>query len=181
MTHLLHICTCRRAMNAYLALAFTASYYLLLLPLFTLARWTFIIVAPLYFALQFVLLPILHLGRFSLHVVLLPLTLLAKLETIYIYVGVASVIGIMAGCLLHVSTRVLRTMFGLHVDSTWPKSPPVRSAADYRAERRRRGKRVPAAVPKKFEPLELPREGRTLRQRSLWSQPILEEDDSESC
>ncbi|KAK7531280.1 uncharacterized protein J3D65DRAFT_637124 [Phyllosticta citribraziliensis] len=168
-------------MNAYLTPVFTASYYLLLLPLLTLVRWTLIIVAPLYFALQFVLLPILHLGRFSLHVVLLPLTLLAKLETVYIYVGVASVIGILAGCMLHVSTRVLKSMFGL--ENTCTKSPLVRSAADYRAERRRRRKRVPVAVPKPVEPLELhvPRENRMSKQRSLWSQPILEEDDSESC
>ncbi|KAL1392276.1 hypothetical protein HDK64DRAFT_70104 [Phyllosticta capitalensis] len=166
-------------MNAYLALILTASYYLVCLPLFTLFRWTFILVAPLYFALQFVLLPLVYLGRFSLQAALLPLTLLAKLETIYIYVGVASVIGIIAGCALHVSTRVLKSMFGL--DNTCSKSPHVRSAADYRAERRRRRKRIPVAVPKAVEPLELPRESRMSKQRSLWSQPILEEDDSESC
>lgn len=67
-------------MNAYLALILTASYYLVCLPLFTLFRWTLILVAPLYFALQFVLLPLVYLGRFSLQAALLPLTLLAKLE-----------------------------------------------------------------------------------------------------
>lgn len=57
--------------------------------------------------------PILHLGNYIISGLLLPLRLIAKFETLYIYLGVAAVIGLITGSLLHLSSVVLVSVLNL--------------------------------------------------------------------
>jgi len=65
---------------------------------------------------------------------LLPLRLLVKFETLYIYLGVAAVIGLITGSILHVSSSVLVSLF----DLTPGPEEAGRSAASVRAARERK-------------------------------------------
>ncbi|KAL2217166.1 hypothetical protein M432DRAFT_641224 [Thermoascus aurantiacus ATCC 26904] len=57
------------------------------------------------------LMPFLHMGRYVLHFSLLPFRVLAKFESLYIFFGVAVLIGIAAGLILHlISTFILRVL-----------------------------------------------------------------------
>jgi hypothetical protein len=94
------------------------SYYLLL-PISTLLGWLLVALAP-----------VLHLGGYLFSACLLPLRVLAKLEvflsilflvdsfanilqTLYIYLGVAAVIGLITGSILHLSSTLLVSLFKL--------------------------------------------------------------------
>jgi len=67
----------------------------------------------LFRALLVLLAPVLHLGSYVFTGFMLPLRLLAKFETLYIYLGVAAVIGVITGSLLHILSTVLISMFGV--------------------------------------------------------------------
>jgi len=85
----------------------------------------------LFNVLLILLAPVLHLGSYVFTGFMLPLRLLAKFETLYIYLGVAAVIGIITGSLLHISSTVLVSMFDL---ATVPEETG-RAAASVRAAR----------------------------------------------
>lgn len=100
--------------------AITTFFYYLLLPAATLLRWLFIALAPLF-----------HLGTFIASGFLMPLSLLAKFETLYIYLGVAAVVGLVTGSILHISSTILVSLFNL----TPTPEERGRSAASVRAAR----------------------------------------------
>jgi len=77
-------------------------FYYLLLPVTTLFGWLLLALAPL-----------LHLGSYVFSGFLMPLSLLAKFETLYIYLGVAAVVGLITGSILHLSSTILITLFNL--------------------------------------------------------------------
>ncbi|KAH8821694.1 hypothetical protein F5884DRAFT_768739 [Xylogone sp. PMI_703] len=61
--------------------------------------------------------PVLHLVHYVLSALFLPTRFLGKFETIYIYLGVAAVIGLLAGFLLHITSSILTSLFNLNSPS----------------------------------------------------------------
>ncbi|KAN0103060.1 hypothetical protein V8E51_011373 [Hyaloscypha variabilis] len=90
-----------------------------------------IVLITIYNGIVIALAPALHLGHYLLSGLLLPLTLLAKFETLYIYLGVAAVIGLLTGSILHMSSSLLVSIFNL----TPTPEETGRSAASVRAAR----------------------------------------------
>ncbi|KAK3673649.1 hypothetical protein LTR78_006554 [Recurvomyces mirabilis] len=92
----------------------------------------------LYTPVGWLLQPIIYMGQFLLIVLWTPFRLLAKLETLYIYLGVAAVVGLAIGA-------VMRYLYGslsgvLHLDT-----PPARSAKEYRQAKRREKEKTAAS------------------------------------
>jgi len=75
--------------------------------------------------------PVIYLGSYTLHGLLLPLQFLGKFETLYIYFGVAALIGVLTGSVLHFSSAMLISVLDLKVK---PKETG-RTAASVRAAR----------------------------------------------
>lgn len=105
-----------------------------------------------------------------------PVTLIVRLlacQTLYIYLGIAGLIGCSAGLCLHFAFGFLSTTLNIHDSQPSKALPKQRTAAEYRAARRERkadmGISTPPAVKK----------GSSLRRRGLLSQTIIEEDDSD--
>jgi len=95
-------------------------FYYLLYPVSTLFGWLLIVLSP-----------VLHLGSYIFSGVLFPLRLVVRLETMYIYLGVAAVIGLVAGSILHLASSLLVSLFKL----TPVPEEKGRSAASVRATR----------------------------------------------
>ncbi|KAF2474182.1 uncharacterized protein BDR25DRAFT_119801 [Lindgomyces ingoldianus] len=157
--------------------ALTVLYYVCW-PFIKLVHGISYILSPFWAIAQFVLLPFTHLVHILLNIVLFPfrLQLLERVETIYIYLGIAGLIGCITGAILHLSFNFLSST--LCIDAAAGAKPRLkgRSAAEYRAARRRR----------KFEALDHPstppmamRGGPPYSQRGLASQTIVEEEDSD--
>lgn len=68
------------AMNELAALLLTALYYTFFLPVHTLFRGLALVLSPVYYGLQFVLLPFIYLAHIVWRILVLPFVLLAKLE-----------------------------------------------------------------------------------------------------
>lgn len=115
-------------------------FYYLLLPVTTLLSWVLIALAPL-----------LHLLSYLGSGMLLPFALVAKFEvsrkafggflemtntrqTLYIYIGVAAVIGLVTGGALHLSSTVMVSLFNLSAVT----EEKGRTAASVRAAREQR-------------------------------------------
>lgn len=62
------------------ALLRAVPYYLFILPISAILRALLTILSPLYYALQFVLLPFIYLARFAWRAIVFPFVMLAKLE-----------------------------------------------------------------------------------------------------
>jgi len=97
-------------------------FYYVLLPVVAFFRSLLVVLAPL-----------LHLGNHLLSGLLLPLRLLAKLETLYIYLGVAAVIGLVTGSILHLTSTVLVELFNL-VPTAEDKRRSIASVRDSREQ-----------------------------------------------
>ncbi|KAF2142951.1 uncharacterized protein K452DRAFT_286586 [Aplosporella prunicola CBS 121167] len=164
-------------MNPAVAFLWAVLYYLLVLPVYALLQLLLVAVSPVWHGTRFVLLPFFHLGHFMSQAAMLPFRTLAKLETLYVYLGVAGIVGIIAGCILYFFSSFIQS--ALNLES--PDRPVGRTPAEYRAARQKRKSMQdyndPAVSIGNFKPM---RQSGVLRQRNLLSQTILEEDTSES-
>ncbi|RDW89384.1 hypothetical protein BP6252_01416 [Coleophoma cylindrospora] len=105
-------------------LAVTAAVlYYTFLPLTTLVRWILICLAPL-----------IQLFHYFMAALMFPVHLLARFETLYIYLGIAAVIGLITGSILYFSSTVLISLFNLE---SVPEDKG-RTAASVRAAREQR-------------------------------------------
>ncbi|CAD0090641.1 unnamed protein product [Aureobasidium vineae] len=124
-------------MNPYVSWSLTALYYLIY-PIYFLLAFIALtlktLLSPITSLLLFLLQPLVLFTQLLAYCALVPLRFLQKFETIYIYLGVASITGISCGLLLHFVYSILHS--NLHLAS----EPPVRgpSAKQYRASRRRK-------------------------------------------
>jgi len=121
---------------------------------------------------------------------MLPLKLLARLETLYIYFGIAVVIGLAFGVILHASSSVLVSSFDLSSDpeDRAQTAASVRSAREKRKlqqawqssilESDRSSSRTDAPIDRYVEWLEKDMSQRR-EEQGLLGQTILEEDDSD--
>ncbi|KAF2086963.1 hypothetical protein K490DRAFT_43462 [Saccharata proteae CBS 121410] len=165
-------------MNDYLAILLTILYYVLFLPIYKIAQWIIVVVSPIWFGLHFLLLPFIHLGHFLWQAALLPLNVLAKFETLYVFLGVAGIIGVATGGILYFGIWFLNTALNLQAPE---EEPARRTPATYRAERKRK-KRAMQGFVKAPAPISMSSSGKetlSSRPRDLLSQTILEEDDSD--
>ncbi|RDL35115.1 Uncharacterized protein BP5553_07046 [Venustampulla echinocandica] len=83
----------------------------------TIASISSYLLLPLTFifkSLLIVLAPVIHLGSYFAAAALLPLKLLVKFETLYIYLGVAAIIGLITGSILYLSSSILVMVFDLN-------------------------------------------------------------------
>ncbi len=103
----------------------------------------------------------------------------------YIYLGVATIIGVSAGVILHVSFSVLAGMLNLDAPDA-PVKPRARAAVTHPAKQRKKkpkAPRAPAAVvtepPPYYSLLELGSPITDPNQPGLLGQTILEEEDSD--
>ncbi|TVY81471.1 hypothetical protein LSUE1_G003205 [Lachnellula suecica] len=143
----------------------------------------------LFNALRIALAPVLHLGNYILTGCMLPLKLLAKFETLYIYLGIAAVIGIITGSILHISSTILVSIFNLAAvpEETGRTAASVRAAREQKklegawessvSKGESAGSKKDAST-RNTEWLgsEL---GKRREDQGLLGQTILEEDDSE--
>ncbi|CAK1366473.1 hypothetical protein CB0940_09149 [Cercospora beticola] len=145
---------------------------------------------PIAFTLQ----PILYLGNFLLACLALPFRAIVKLETLYIYLGIAALVGILGGLLV--------SLIASKVTGTFLKPPPIkpqkgRSVKDYREQKQQKKakdqlptllvpptRQVNGVSPQRLSPgslspgyLSLSDSSR--RKAGLLSTAILEEEDSE--
>ncbi|PLB33567.1 uncharacterized protein BDW47DRAFT_91226 [Aspergillus candidus] len=129
--------------------------------------------------------PLLYLGNSILSLILLPLRILAKFESILIYLGVAIVMGIGAGFIVYYSSSTVVNLLGHAMGALWTPSAPPTGPSDSKAlpgHQVRQAGLVNA-------PLFLPRDQwrrrdgkkapRGTRQAGLQASTILEEDSSE--
>ncbi|KAI9881353.1 MAG: hypothetical protein M1830_003360 [Pleopsidium flavum] len=110
---------------------FTVFYYLLL-PIIVILKW-------LLTTLGFIVAPLLHLGHYTLHACLWPLRILAKFETLYIFFGVAALVGAVTGLVLHLSSSFVATTLSLDAVT----EEQGRTVASYRAEKQRAKLSIP--------------------------------------
>lgn len=100
------------------------------------------IASPGFYVLNFILFvlamitaPLLHLGHYSLYACWYVLRVLGKFETLYIFFGIAALVGIVTGTSLHYVSEFITSI--LNLDAS-PEAQRVRTLTSYRAEKRER-------------------------------------------
>ncbi|MCJ1388352.1 hypothetical protein MMC18_001198 [Xylographa bjoerkii] len=138
-------------------------------------------------ALLFVAAPLLHVAHYLIHGVLWPIRQLGKLETLYIYFGVAALVGILTGAILHYSINFIVRSLG--IDRVAQERG--RTLSSYRAEKtERQAKKMRQTLPKvglkplrpdtvlKEEYSDWLKQDKGFGTKGLLSTTILEEEDS---
>ncbi|KAF2208598.1 hypothetical protein CERZMDRAFT_101346 [Cercospora zeae-maydis SCOH1-5] len=143
--------------------------------------------------IAFVLQPLVYLANFLLACLALPFRAIVKLETLYIYLGIAALVGILGGLLGSlITSKVTRTF----LKPSPTKAQKVRSVKDYRQQKQQQKVNdqlptllVPPARPVNGISPQRPSPGSVSpgylslsdgsRRRGLMSTAILEEDDSD--
>ncbi|CAK3833410.1 Hypothetical predicted protein [Lecanosticta acicola] len=148
--------------------------------------WTVVFLFKLlYWPVAFLLQPVFYLGRFMVACLALPYTLAVRLETIYIYLGIAAIVGVLGGLTGRGVYSILRKLLSLDKK---PVATPRRSVKQYREEKRQKKLRdepllasSQTARPLSPGSVSMSDNGarRSRPQRGLLNQIIHEEDDSE--
>ncbi|KAK0285688.1 hypothetical protein LTR35_005028 [Friedmanniomyces endolithicus] len=172
-------------MNIYLAVTITVLWYIgypIAFVLYYAAHAIVFVLRTLYRPVAFLLQPLVYLGHFILACLIAPFALLAKFETLYIYLGIAALVGVAIGL-------AQRYLYGrlsrlLRLDSKPKVSPPARTAKEYREAKRREQAKAEAPLisagsrpPSYLSTPESARNGRS--SRGLLGQTIMEEMESE--
>lgn len=157
-------------------------------------RLVVLLFSPIWIVGSFLVLPFVHLVKGLYHVITLPLTvkwlerievcscfsreamqILNHLQTLYIYLGTAGLVGCMTGAVLYFIFKLLSSALSIDAGSKY-KPPKGRTTAEFRAARREKQDRMLApSLPIPVVVDKMP--GR--RGRGLLSQIIVEEDDSD--
>ncbi|GAB7362393.1 hypothetical protein MBLNU230_g2717t1 [Neophaeotheca triangularis] len=146
--------------------------------LFYLAIVVLTILKLLYRPIAFLSLPLLYLGRFVLACLNAPFQLLAKFETLYIYLGVAALCGLCGGLIVSYMYSMLDNALGLRSEQLVERKPTGRTAKQYRqAKRKEKVKQEPAMLSPGS--LSLSDGFGSGRSHGLLNQTIMEEMDSD--
>ncbi|KAK5121995.1 hypothetical protein LTR85_004567 [Meristemomyces frigidus] len=119
--------------EVYLANTLTVLWYIcwpIVIILYYLAVAVLFIIKLLYRPVGFLLQPLVYFGRFLLACSIAPFQLLAKFETLYIYLGIAAIVGLVVGLVVSYAYGSISSL--LRVDSE-PNPPSVLTAKEYRA------------------------------------------------
>ncbi|EDU40041.1 hypothetical protein PtrSN002B_002399 [Pyrenophora tritici-repentis] len=138
-----------------------------------------ILLLPFYNLTTFILLPFIHLAHAIIAILSTPFRVkwLEQIETLYVFLGTAGLVGCLTGATVFVIFRFLSST--LHLDAPIvPEEPDMgRTAAEYRAARRVRKEQMiddsPSTTPIVLKRVPGP------RRRGLLSQAIIEEEDSD--
>ncbi|EME81843.1 uncharacterized protein MYCFIDRAFT_78728 [Pseudocercospora fijiensis CIRAD86] len=145
------------------------------------------VLKTLYLPIPFLLQPLVHLARFTLAVAALPFQVAARFETLYIYLGVAAIIGLLGGLLV---AAIYSFLYNLFEFETPPEPARLRTAKEYRHDKQKKQKmefEQPSRLsPRLLSPASLPsgygslsdgaRNGNGM---SLFATAIMEEEDSD--
>ncbi|KAF2999204.1 hypothetical protein E8E13_000128 [Curvularia kusanoi] len=158
--------------------ALSKCIYALQFVLLVALRVVLVLLSPIWNVISFLLLPFVHLAKGLFTVVTFPLQVkwLERIETLYIYLGTAGLIGCMTGAVLYFIFNLLSSSLSSHATSN-PKPRRSRTAAEFRTEQReKREERLsdysgPSRVISERTPAS--------KRRDLLSQSIAEEEDSD--
>ncbi|ESZ99433.1 hypothetical protein SBOR_0195 [Sclerotinia borealis F-4128] len=132
--------------------------------------------------LRTTLAPLLHLGNSLISALLLPLRVLAKFETLVIFLGSAILIGLITGSVLHISSGILASLFKL-ASSPEETGRSVTSIRAVQEQKKRSSKpdllkwKVDPSVEKRYSEWLEKDGGRKKDEHGLLAQTIIEEDD----
>ncbi|KAF2272763.1 uncharacterized protein EI97DRAFT_436694 [Westerdykella ornata] len=124
-------------MGAVLSAIATIFYYATF-PIVQVLRLVIFILSPFWTLTKFVLLPVTYAAHGIFAILLFPLRLrlLERLETLYIYVGIAGLIGCLVGVILHVIFNALSSTLAFNGAAEGRRTRPS-TVAEYRAGRQR--------------------------------------------
>ena len=157
-------------------------------------RLVVFLLSPIWIVSSFLVLPFVHLVKGLYHVITLPLTvkwlerievcscfnreamqILNHLQTLYIYLGAAGLVGCMTGAILYFIFKFLSSSLSIDANSK-EKPRKSRTTAEFRVARReKQDQMLAASLPIPVVVDKVP--GR--RGRGLLSQTIVEEEDSD--
>ncbi|KAI7281236.1 hypothetical protein KC345_g4215 [Hortaea werneckii] len=92
----------------------------------------------LYWPVGFLLQPVVYLARFILICLLAPFRLLVKLETLYIYLGTAALVGLTIGLIISLIYGSLSNIIGSNTIPAAAAQSRLRSAKEYRETKKRK-------------------------------------------
>ncbi|KAF2181641.1 hypothetical protein K469DRAFT_670699 [Zopfia rhizophila CBS 207.26] len=157
----------------------TVLYYVFL-PFIKLLYAILFVLSPFWTVTQFLLLPFTHLVQTVLNIVLFPfrLHLLDRVETIYIYLGIAGLIGFFAGAILYFSFNFLSSTLNIDPAGDANARHEGRTTAEYRAARNKKRQESSDAS---STPVVLRRGSGSHGRKGLpvLSQTIMEEEESD--
>ncbi|KAF1850843.1 uncharacterized protein K460DRAFT_273551 [Cucurbitaria berberidis CBS 394.84] len=148
-------------------------------PLSKIIKAIVILLTPFWIVATFLLLPFIHIGHAIINVLSFPFRLqwMERLETIYIYLGTAGLIGCITGAILFTIFKILSSSLNIDATSVPETRDSGPTAAEYRAARRKKKDESmdysPIATPVVLSKVATP------RRRGLLSQAIIEEEDSD--
>ncbi|XPS99228.1 hypothetical protein M3J09_008407 [Ascochyta lentis] len=135
------------------------------------------LISPIWILGRFLLLPFIHLAKALFHIITLPLQVkwLERIETIYIYLGTAGLVGCLTGAILYFIFKFLSS--SLSIDPTSQANPPkARTTAQFSSARREKQLRTLAPAP----PTQLALDRAPgPRRPGLLSQTIVEEEEED--
>ncbi|KAK5133165.1 hypothetical protein LTR08_008101 [Meristemomyces frigidus] len=111
--------------------------------LYYLAIAVLTIVKLLYQPVGFLLQPLVYVGHFILACLIAPFRLLVKFETLYIYLGIAAIVGLVIGLLV---SYVYSSLSGILRLDPKPEQPLSRSAREYREAKQAKKARAEAPL-----------------------------------
>ncbi|KAF1915434.1 hypothetical protein BDU57DRAFT_273201 [Ampelomyces quisqualis] len=150
-------------------------------PAITLLRAAVFLLAPICTLLRFLLLPFIHLAHTVISAVTYPFSVqwLHRIETLYVYLGTAALVGSITGAIIFIVFRFLSS--SLNINSPMvphPRHRP-RTTADFRAARRQKKEEEESLnYSAASTPVVLKRVP-GMRSQGLLSQAIIEEEDSD--
>ncbi|KAH5436307.1 hypothetical protein HBI47_074490 [Parastagonospora nodorum] len=155
------------------------SLFIIVWPITKLFHVILFLLAPIWTLVSFILLPFNHLAQTIYSIVTLPFSVkwLERIETLYVYLGTAALIGGLTGAVIFAIFKFISA--SLNIDSTVvpPPKERVRSAAEFRAaQREKREEKIdfpPAPTPVVLKKMP------GSRRKGLLSQAIMEEEDSD--
>ncbi|KAI7201732.1 hypothetical protein KC343_g6313 [Hortaea werneckii] len=102
------------------------------------ATLTLFLAKLLYWPVGFLLQPVVYLARFILICLLAPFRLLVKLETLYIYLGTAALVGLTVGLIISLIYGSLSNIIGSNTAPAAAAQSRLRSAKEYRETKKRK-------------------------------------------
>ncbi|OSS43667.1 hypothetical protein B5807_11561 [Epicoccum nigrum] len=136
------------------------------------------LLSPFWIVGSFLLLPFTHLAKGLFHVVTFPLQAkwLERIETLYIYLGIAALIGCLAGAVLHFIFNLLSSSIS-NQPTPKPKPRETRTTAEFRSQQR--GKREERLSGHSGPSRVIVARPPASKRSGLLSQSIVEEEDSD--
>ncbi|KAL6706660.1 hypothetical protein ACN47E_005202 [Coniothyrium glycines] len=139
-----------------------------------------VILRPLCNLVAFLLLPLSRFGQAIFHILSFPFQVKwsERIETLYVFLGTAGLVGCMTGAIVFLIFRALSSSLKIHTAAILPQpSDSGRTAAEYRSSRRPMNQASLTPAPQ-TDPTALPK-APILPRRRLFSQAIVEQDDSD--